>query len=94
MTETTFAMVSEWMPNGNINQFVTAHQDANRFQLVSSPPQPYDPRQSPTTTLLLQLGDVAEGLIYMHGQGVVHGDLKGVRVQGFGHAILFNGIIC
>jgi hypothetical protein len=37
MTETKFAMVSEWMSNGNINQFVTAHQDANRFKLVSSP---------------------------------------------------------
>ena len=36
MTETKFAMVSEWMSNGNINQFVTAHRDANRFELVSS----------------------------------------------------------
>ena len=36
MTETKFAMVSEWMSNGNINEFVTAHQDANRFELVSS----------------------------------------------------------
>ena len=35
MTETQFAMVSEWMTNGNINQFVTLHQDANRFELVS-----------------------------------------------------------
>ena len=35
MTETQFAMVSEWMTNGNINQFVTVHQDANRFELVS-----------------------------------------------------------
>jgi hypothetical protein len=40
MTETKFAMVSEWMSNGNINQFVTAHQDANRFELVSSPFKP------------------------------------------------------
>jgi serine/threonine protein kinase len=37
MTETKFAMVSEWMSNGNINEFITAHQDANRFELVSSP---------------------------------------------------------
>ena len=29
-----FAMVSEWMSNGNINEFVTAHWDANRFELV------------------------------------------------------------
>ena len=37
MTETEFAMVSEWMSNGNINQFVTERQDANRFELVGSP---------------------------------------------------------
>jgi len=30
----TFAMVSEWMVNGNINEFVKAHRDANRFKLV------------------------------------------------------------
>jgi len=34
MTETQFAMVSEWMTNGNINQFVKTHQEANRFELV------------------------------------------------------------
>ena len=36
MTETKFAMVSEWMSNGNINESVAAHRDANRFELVSS----------------------------------------------------------
>ena len=29
-----FAMVSEWMSNGNINEFVVVHWDANRFELV------------------------------------------------------------
>ena len=37
VTEDRFAMVSEWMIHGNINQFVTTHRDANRFELVSSP---------------------------------------------------------
>ena len=37
VTGNQFAMVSEWMTNGNINQFVKAHQDANRFELVSPP---------------------------------------------------------
>ena len=45
MTETMFAMVSDWMPNGNINEFVAAHRDANRFELVSSP---FKPLQSST----------------------------------------------
>jgi hypothetical protein len=31
-----FVMVSEWMTNGNINQFVKTHKDANRFGLVWS----------------------------------------------------------
>ena len=34
MSETQFAMVSEWMVNGNINDFVKANPDANRFELV------------------------------------------------------------
>ena len=37
VTEDRFAMVSEWMIYGNINQFVTTHRDANRFELVGSP---------------------------------------------------------
>ena len=36
MGNNQFAMVSEWMINGNINQFVKAHRDANRFKLVRS----------------------------------------------------------
>jgi serine/threonine protein kinase len=37
MSETQFAMVSEWMSNGNINEFVKEHLNANRFELVSFP---------------------------------------------------------
>ncbi|KAF9780780.1 kinase-like domain-containing protein [Thelephora terrestris] len=59
MTENKFAMISEWMTNGNINQFVRARRDANRFQLVT---------------------DVAEGLIHMHRNGMIHGDLKGENI--------------
>jgi len=34
MKKKLFAMVSEWMVNGNINEFVKAHRDANLFALV------------------------------------------------------------
>ena len=34
MSKRVFAMVSEWMDNGNINEFVDIHRDANRFELV------------------------------------------------------------
>ncbi|KAF9644933.1 kinase-like protein [Thelephora ganbajun] len=54
-----FAMASEWMANGNINEFVKTRTDTNRFELLS---------------------DVARGLVYMHGEGVIHGDLKGANI--------------
>ena len=34
MNNDQFAMVSEWMVNGNINEFVKMHREANRFKLV------------------------------------------------------------
>jgi len=34
MTEAHFAMVWDWMANVNINDFVKAHPDANRLELV------------------------------------------------------------
>jgi hypothetical protein len=37
MSETKFTMVSKWMPNGNINEFVRKCPNANRFELVSFP---------------------------------------------------------
>jgi len=37
MGNSEFAMVSEWMTNGNINEFIKAHGDANRLELVRSP---------------------------------------------------------
>jgi len=51
--------VSEWMANGNINEFVKAHKDVNRFELLK---------------------DVARGLMYMHDQDMIHGDLKGANI--------------
>ena len=34
MDKSQFIMVSEWMENGNINEFIKSHQDADRFELV------------------------------------------------------------
>ena len=34
MTETRFEMISEWMVNGNISEFVRAHPDADFLGLV------------------------------------------------------------
>ena len=34
MSNYKFAMTSEWMENGDINRFIKAHEDADRFELV------------------------------------------------------------
>ena len=34
MGDNRFAMVSEWLANGNINMFVKSHRVVNRFKLV------------------------------------------------------------
>ena len=34
MSDDRSAMVSDWMANGNINDFVKAHPDANQLELV------------------------------------------------------------
>jgi len=33
-----FAMASEWMKNGNVNEFIKVHPNANRFELVRFAP--------------------------------------------------------
>ena len=38
MGDRHFAMVSEWMARGNINEFIKANRDVNRFELVSCLP--------------------------------------------------------
>ena len=34
MHEHQFVMVSEWMENGNIIEFIESHEDVDRFELV------------------------------------------------------------
>jgi len=37
MSETRLVMASEWMTNGDINEFTKVHADADRLGLVSAP---------------------------------------------------------
>ena len=37
MTKNRFVMVSEWIQNGNIKEFVKAHADVDPLELVCSP---------------------------------------------------------
>ena len=62
MTETQFATVSEWMTNGNINQFVEKHWDVNRFELVGLPSKLLPPSLDTNNHLISVVGRCREGL--------------------------------
>lgn len=70
-------MVSEWMENGTIMNFVTVCPQTNRLKLVSIFLEAQTKCRLDHT--LLQLADVARGLKYLHDWPSVHADLKSVR---------------
>ena len=70
-------MVAQWMENGNILSYVTKYPGANRLELVRSERQPFDPALTGK-----QLIGISRGLGYLHGNEVIHGDLKSVRGKG------------
>ena len=75
MEKHRFALVSEWMGDGTINDFIQKHTGVNRVQLVCY----HAPPCRPVADRLPQLVDVAHGLEYLHSFNFAHGDLKGVR---------------
>ena len=82
VSEGQFVMVSKWMSNGNINQFVKAHPEVHRLKLVRPPLS--TPLPSFRQLKIVQLMGVAKGLIYLHLNGMAHGDLKGVSFRPLG----------
>ena len=90
MSGTRFAMVSGWMHNGNISQFVSANRDVNRFELVSLQ-LGFILSYLLLTRAYPKLAGAAEGLVHMHEQGMIHGDLKGVRTLALGQQSASNG---
>ena len=75
ITTTPLQLISEWMSDGHLTEYVGNHPEANRLALVGVPPFII------VTLLSLppQVHGIAEGLYYLHSRTIVHGGLKGVR---------------
>ncbi|KAG8908593.1 hypothetical protein FRB99_004881 [Tulasnella sp. 403] len=74
--EDNFYLLSLWMENGCIRDYIQAFPDCDRPKLIS--------------TMNLQLRETANGLVYLHGRGIIHGDIKGrnILISGDGHALI------
>ncbi|TCD71964.1 hypothetical protein EIP91_000096 [Steccherinum ochraceum] len=74
VTRTAFSsgalcLVSPWMPQGNVRATLSSHGD-----------QPAVTTESVGEIIDEWLYQIAQGLEYLHSQGVVHGDLHGANV--------------
>ena len=70
-------MVSEWMPNGDIQNYVKEHPEVDRIQLVGR--IAFFAVFRGFSHRIPQLLDICHGLQILHTHNIVHGDLKGVR---------------
>ena len=73
------SMVSEWMSNGNVRDYVSKNPETSRLQLVRRQVELYTGLE----LTKLQLLDITRGLSFLHSLEIVHGDLKGVRTGFF-----------
>ncbi|EMD37239.1 hypothetical protein CERSUDRAFT_123937 [Gelatoporia subvermispora B] len=69
-------IVLRYMQHGHLLQYLQAHPEANRVQLVraSAITQAY------RSNTALQIFEVSLGLRHLHGERIVHGDIKGVNI--------------
>ena len=76
LDEGRFSMVSEWMVNGNITEYVCKNA-GNHLKLVG-----YN-RATICSRLLsaFQIVGAVEGLKYLHEANIVHGNVMGVSVS-------------
>lgn len=66
------------MPNGSINAYLKASPSSNRPRLVSMPLPNLLWHRWVLTRSGTQLVEIAQGLEYLHSNGVLHGNVKGV----------------
>ena len=93
MTETKFAMVSEWMPSGNITEFVTVRQDANRFELVSPPFTPQKPLHIVDDCVVSAVRRRCKGLdLYARSGYGPWGPQRGTSLKSRSNVFSLNGI--
>ncbi|KAG9122248.1 hypothetical protein FRC07_001465 [Ceratobasidium sp. 392] len=65
-------MIAEWESNGSMPQYLELHDEVDRCMML----------------VKTQCKGIIEGLSYLHASGVIHGDLKGVRIRAKANVLI------
>lgn len=73
-------MVSPWMQNGNVLEYMEKNKKADKLQLMC-----VSVRERMVVSDQSKMLESARGLEYLHAQlpALIHGDIKGVSLFGF-----------
>ena len=53
ITQAPLQLISEWIPGGDLTEYIEKHPDAGRLDLVGVPPVVFDLALTPTTSCLM-----------------------------------------
>ena len=70
-------LVSPWMNNGNIKDYLPTNSSVDRVLLVRF----RCAKEFEIVLIVMKVSDVAAGVLYLHEKAIVHGDLKGVSIH-------------
>ena len=56
ITSTPLQLISEWMPGGDLTEYIRKYPRADRLGLASTPAVVFDPTLTPATSYLMLLG--------------------------------------
>lgn len=66
-------LISDWMPNGNLTDYIKRCSGVDRLSLVG-----FSLLHQITHLIPRQLHDVSKAVYHLHSVNIIHGDLKGV----------------
>jgi hypothetical protein len=81
----SFCFVSPWMAGGEAPGYLRCNPDVDRLKMVSpfsfGHIRDFRPFAScPLTIIISQVSEIANGVWYLHLNGIIHGDITGVSM--------------
>ena len=86
-----FCIITPWLSNGNITEYVKRKPEVDRLRLVSVH---HNLQTIHMNLRFRQLAQAASGLKYLHSKSVMHSNINPVRDSGYRYQKLYQHLIC